>query len=178
MIAGNKISLKAVERKDLEQLRNWRNNINFRKYFREFKEISDYEQEKWFDDKIKKDDKTIMFSIRDLKNNVLIGCCGLVYINWKDRHADLSLYIGKNDLYIDDNGLAEESCKLLLDYAFSDIGLNKVWTEIYEFDQKKYNLFEKIGFSQDGILRQNYWFEGKWWNSIILSVLNKDYTNK
>jgi len=178
MIVGNKISLNAVERKDLEQLRNWRNNINFRKYFREFKEISDYEQEKWFDDKIKKDDKTIMFSIRDLKNNVLIGCCGLVYINWKDRHADLSLYIGKNDLYIDDNGLAEESCKLLLDYAFSDIGLNKVWTEIYEFDQKKYNLFEKIGFSQDGILRQNYWFEGKWWNSIILSFLNKDYTNK
>tara|TARA_B100001964_G_C13874063_1_gene440010 strand:- start:71 stop:607 length:537 start_codon:yes stop_codon:yes gene_type:complete len=178
MIAGNKISLKAVERKDLEQLRNWRNNINFRKYFREFKEISDYEQEKWFDDKIKKDDKTIMFSIRDLKNNVLIGCCGLVYINWKDRHADLSLYIGKNDLYIDDNGLAEESCKLLLDYAFSDIGLNKVWTEIYEFDQKKYNLFEKIGFSQDGVLRQNYWFEGKWWNSIILSFLNKDYINK
>ena len=72
-----------------------------------------------------------MFSIRELKNNVLIGCCGLVYINWKNSHADLSLYIGKKDLYIDDNGLAEESCKLLLDYAFSDIGLNKVWTEIY-----------------------------------------------
>ena len=62
-----------------------------------------------------------MFSIRDLKNNVLIGCCGLVYINWKDRHADLSLYIGKNDLYIDDNGWGNTSPS-----AFSNISSNEL----------------------------------------------------
>ena len=47
-----------------------------------------------------------------------------------------------------------------------------------EFDEKKKALYDKFGFQQDGLLRQNYWYDGKWWDSRILSVLNTDYNNK
>ena len=104
-----------------------------------------------------------------------MGCCGFVYINWVHRHADLSLYIGWEDAYIDNEGYAEESCMLLLDYGFKELCLNKVWTEIYEFDDKKKALYDKFGFQQDGLLRQNYWYEGQWWDSRILSLLSYDY---
>lgn len=83
-----------------------------------------------------------------------MGCCGLCYINWVHRYSDLSLYIGKDKCYIDDAGIAEESCKLLFDYAFNELGLNKIWTEIYEFDYKKYDLYKKIGFQQDGFFKR------------------------
>ena len=74
---------------------------------------------------------------------------------------------------IDNEGYAEESCQLLLDYGFKELCLNKVWTEIYEFDDKKKALYGKFGFQQDGLLRQNYWYDGKWWDSRILSLLKK-----
>ena len=174
MLKGEKISLYAIEREDLQQLRDWRNNPEFRKHFREYRELNMHQQEIWFDEKVVKDNSTLMFSIKD-NSGELLGCCGFVYINWIHRHADLSLYIGRQDAYIDEEGYAEESCRLLLDYGFNELCLNKVWTEIYEFDDKKKTLYDMFGFKQDGLLRQNYWYDGKWWDSRILSILHQEF---
>jgi RimJ/RimL family protein N-acetyltransferase len=174
MLKGEKISLYSVESGDLQQLMDWRNNPDFRKYFREFRELNMAQQIKWFEEKVIKDNTTLMFSVRRNSDNELLGCCGFVYINWVHRHADLSLYIGWKDVYIDNEGYAVESCRLLLDHGFKELCLNKVWTEIYEFDEKKKALFEKFRFHQDGLLRQNYWHEGKWWDSRIISLLSND----
>jgi len=175
MIKGKLIGLVAVEREDLKQLLDWRNNIEFRKHFREYRELSMANQEEWFEKKVLKDSTTMMFSVRRLSDNELIGVCGFVYINWVHRHADLSLYIGWNNKYIDEDGYAEDTCRELLRYGFHELALNKVWTEIYEFDIKKKKLYDKIGFSQDGLLRQNYFYDGKWWDSRILSILSNEF---
>ena len=175
MLVGKKVSLHPVEHEDLNQIKDWRNNTEFRKHFREYRGLNMRQQEIWFEDKVVKDPNTLMFSIRKVDDNQLVGCCGYVNINWVHRYADLSLYTGWQDAYIDEDGYAEESCRLLLDYAFNELGLNKVWTEIYEFDEKKKALYDKFGFQQDGLLRQNYWYDGKWWNSRILSLLIREY---
>jgi RimJ/RimL family protein N-acetyltransferase len=175
MIKGKLVGLTAVEKEDLKSLKDWRNNTEFRKHFREYRELNMAMQEKWFEQKVVNDSTTMMFSIKRLSDNELIGCCGFVYINWVHKHADLSLYIGWKDAYIDDKGYAKEACDLLLNYGFNELGLNKVWTEIYEFDTKKKKLYDKFGFHQDGLLRENYFYDGKWWNSRILSILAKDY---
>lgn len=175
MLKGKLVGLVAIEKEDLKQLRDWRNNTKFRKHFREYRELNMTMQEKWFEQKVANDPTTIMFSIRSLSDNELLGCCGFVYINWVHRHADLSLYIGWKDEYIDDIGYAEESCKLLFDYGFNELNLNKIWTEIYEFDTPKKKLYDRLGLAQDGLLRQNYFYDGKWWDSRIMSILADDF---
>lgn len=175
MLAGKKICLKAVERKDLKQLLEWRNKPEFRKHFREYRELSMAQQEKWYEEKVMRDSSTMMFGIRRLNDNSLLGCCGFVYISWVYRHADISLYIGWNDSYIDNRGYAEESVRLLLDYGFKELGLNKIWTEIYIFDKKKKRLYDKFGFKVDGVLRQNCFHDGKFWDSYILSILASEW---
>lgn len=177
MLKGKLIGLTAVEKGDLKSLMEWRNNPEFRKHFREYRELNMSMQERWFDQKVMNDSSTMMFSIRRLSDNELLGCCGFVYINWVHRHADLSIYIGWNDSYIDKNGYAEESCEILFRYGFKELGLNKIWTEIYEFDEKKWELYRKLGFKQDGMLRENYFYDGKWWGSRMISLLAKEYDN-
>lgn len=178
MIKGNSVGLTAIEKSDLETLRNWRNNPEFRKYFREYRELNTVQQEIWFEQKVLNDPSTIMFSIRKIPDSDLIGCCGLAYINWVHRHADLSLYIGLDDSYIDKKGYAHESCALLFQYGFDQLGLNKIWTEIYEFDYQKKELYEQLGLKVDGVLRENYFYDGRWWNSLIYSVTASDYHMK
>lgn len=175
VIYGEKIYLTTIEEEDLEQLRYWRNLPQFRKYFREYREISKTMQKKWFENIVNNDNTTIMFAIRDISTDELLGCCGLCYINWVNRYSDLSLYIGKSESYIDNEGIAEEACKLLFHYGFGEIGLNKIWTEIYEFDNKKYDLYKKFNFHQDGFLRKQYFYDGKWWGSYLLSLLNEEF---
>ena len=60
-------------------------------------------------------------------------------------------------------------------YGFSELGLEKIWTEIYEFDKPKYELYQELGFHEDGILRKQYFHDGKWWNSYMLSLLNEEF---
>lgn len=178
MLQGKFVQLDAIDKEDLPSLKKWRNNPEFRKHFREYRELNNDMQLKWYEAKVVNDNTTEMFAIRGADSQELLGCAGLAYINWVHRHADLSLYIGWQDSYIDDHGYAEDSCRLLLGYAFKEVGLNKVWTEIYEFDYKKKALYDKLGFQQDGMLRQNYFYEGRWWDSRILSILAADYDVK
>ena len=175
MLKGKKVYLTSIEKDDLEQLRNWRNREDYRKYFREYREISRDMQMAWYESKVLKDNSTIMFAIRSNETDSLLGCCGLCYINWVNRHADLSLYIGYENSYIDDMGYAEEACKLLFDYGFKELALNKIWTEIYEFDEKKLSLYDKLGFERDGFLREQYYHDGKWWGSYMLSLLEREW---
>lgn len=173
MLKGNKIILYSIEKTDLPQLKEWRNNPDFRKNFREYREINDEMQNIWFEKFVVNDKNTIMFSIKDNHSRELLGCCGLCYINWVHRHADLSFYIGKDNLYVD-NVYAPDAVDVLINYGFNELGLNKIWTEIYEFDTKKINFLQKYGFKKDGQLRENYFYDGKWWDSYILSFLKNN----
>ncbi|MEY8764936.1 MULTISPECIES: GNAT family N-acetyltransferase [Clostridium] len=175
MLKGKKVYLAAVERNDLALFMNWRNREDFRKYFREYREINCDMQNNWYESKVLNDSSTIMFSIKRIDDNRLLGCCGLCYLNWIYRYAEISIYIGLDNVYIDNKGYAEESCKLLFEYGFNNLGLNKIWTEIYEFDALKKQLLDKFNFHLDGVLRENYFYNGKWYNSFILSLLNKEF---
>ncbi|MFC1652397.1 GNAT family N-acetyltransferase [Planctomycetota bacterium] len=174
MLKGSSVALTSVEREDLASLMAWRNNTEFRKHFREFRELNRAAQERWFETQVLGNPDVIMFAIRRLADGELLGCCGFVYINWIHRHADLSLYIGWEDAYIDDQGYGYDACDVLLRHGFNELGLNKVWTEIYSFDTKKHKLYDRFGFHLDGKLRQNYFYDGKYWDSLILSLLAEE----
>jgi RimJ/RimL family protein N-acetyltransferase len=178
MIVGKKVSLRAVESKDLEQLRDWRNIEGFRKNFREHRELSMLNQQVWFE-KMTASANDYMFSIVNSDTQELIGAGGLLYINWVIRSADYSFYIGKDGQYIDQEGYAEEATRLLLKYGFEQLNLNKVWMELYEFDQAKIDFFTgKFAFKKDGVLRQNCFKDGKYHDSFLISLLKSEYSAK
>lgn len=177
MIKGKLVGLRAVEKEDLPILRDWRNDTNFRRNFREVKELGLYNQEKWFE-KVNNSPNDFMFVIVDLKTNEPIGACGLLYVNWVIRSGDFSFYIGKDNLYIDEQGIAKDAAQVLIDYGFKNLNLNKIWMELYEFDLKKIEFFTKLfQFKQDGVLRDNCFEDGRYWDSIIISLLKRAYSN-
>lgn len=178
MIKGEKTGLRAIEKDDLQYLRDWRNIAEFRRNFREVKELNMQNQENWFN-KVIVSPNDFMFTVVDLENNKPIGAAGLLYINWVIRSADFSFYIGKDNLYIDDKGYALDSARLLIDYGFKNLNLNKIWMELYEFDHKKIEFFTKhFSFKQDGMLRENCFEDGRYYNSIIISLLQKEHLPK
>lgn len=175
MIKGKLVGLRAVEREDLKIMRDWRNLSEFRKNFREYRELNMEMQIKWFEKYVVEDKNTLMFIIERLKDSKTIGVCGLVYINWVIRSADISFYIGERNVYIDSAGCADEALNLLMKYAFNQLNMHKLWTELYEFDTKKIIFFEKYKFKKDAILRDNCFEDGKYWNSYIYSLLHDEF---
>ena len=176
MIKGKHVGLRAVEREDLKLLRDWRNISNFRKNFREVRELSLADQEKWFESLQETRHINFMFTIVRIEDNKPIGACGLLYTSWIVRSADFSFYIGDNEAYIDEQGLASEAASLLIEFGFESLNLNKIWMELYEFDDKKLEFFKnQFKFKEDGRLRQNCFEKGKYWDSFIISLLKKEW---
>lgn len=175
MIKGNLVGLRAVEITDLETLRNWRNNPAFRRNFREVREINMQNQQAWFE-RTNASANDFMFVFENLESGETVGAGGLLYTNWIIRSADFSFYIGFENSYIDEKGFAEDAAALLIKYGFENLNLNKIWMELYEFDERKIKFFtEKFGFVREGTLRDNCFEDGKYWNSYIYSLLRREY---
>jgi RimJ/RimL family protein N-acetyltransferase len=172
MIKGKLTSLRAIEKDDLAQLLIWRNENEFRKYFREYRELNYEQQLSWFNQKVNNDISTRMFSIIDNHGN-LLGAAGLCYIDWINRTADFSIYIGRDGLYID-KYFAPDAARTMIKYGFEELGLNRLWSEIYSFDNAKISFFNELGFHLDGRHRQTHWAENAWHDSLIFSLLARD----
>ena len=175
MLNGTVTGLRAIEREDLPHLLAWRNRPEYRRYFREYRELGHSQQSNWFESQVIKDDRTIMFAIIDLASERLLGACGLCYIDWVNRNADFSIYIGADNLYIDEL-LAPDAALTMARYAFHELALHRLWSEIYDFDHSKKQFFEKMGFTLDGRHRQTHWGEGKWHDSLFYGLLQDDFT--
>lgn len=144
MLRGKYTGLRAVERKDLARLLEWRNMPEYRMYFREYRELGWDNQERWFESNVLSDEHTRMFSIVKPDNGELIGACGLCYIDWVNQCADFSIYVGKGNVYIDDF-YAIDAAKVLMSYGFDELNLYRLWCEIYGIDEKKKQMLENLG---------------------------------
>jgi RimJ/RimL family protein N-acetyltransferase len=173
VIEGRHTGLRAIEEADLPQLLAWRNRPELRRYFREVRELNSTQQRQWFDTRVNGDASTRMFAIVERSSGRLLGACGLCYIDWVNRTADFSIYIGAEGLYIDER-LAPDAAITMIGYAFGELGLNRLWSEIYAFDKAKTAFFQRLGFALDGRHRQTHWAEGAWHDSLYFSLLASD----
>tara|TARA_R100001443_G_scaffold115277_1_gene132671 strand:+ start:127 stop:657 length:531 start_codon:yes stop_codon:yes gene_type:complete len=170
---NKEIGIRAIEKTDLALIKSWRNNELLRQYFREYRDFSMTQKENWYNDMIT-NNKFEMFVIKDCVDNQDIGVTGITYIDWVNRHGDVHFYIGKNGEWIDEK-YSPEAIKLILDYGFKTLNLNKLWAEIYEIDNKKLDFFKSLGFNIDASLREHYFHNGKYYTSHILSLLRSEY---
>jgi RimJ/RimL family protein N-acetyltransferase len=177
MLTGKYVALRTIEREDLPTLLAWRNQPHFRRFFREYRELSIDHQNDWYENIVLKDKAVQMFSIISKEDNSLLGAAGLCYIDSINHSADLSIYIGHDDLYIDDH-YAVDAANILLNYGFCELNLHRIWAEIYSIDIKKKRFFNHLGFTLEGTHRQTHWTEGCWVDSEFYGLLVNEFIKK
>ena len=176
MIKGKKIILDTINPEDIEWMRNQRNDPALRKYFREWKDISKDQQENWYKSRGNNTDpKHIYFAIRLRSTGELVGCTGLLYIDWRLRSAEFSVFV---DFEQRGRGLGKETLMMLFDFGFREANLHKIWAEVYDFN-KAVDIYTKaLGMTVDGKLRHSTFHDGKYYDSIMLSILESEWFEK
>ncbi|AUG78404.1 Acetyltransferase [Kitasatospora sp. MMS16-BH015] len=74
-----------------------------------------------------------------------------------------------------DRGLGTEAIRLLLDHAFTRVGLHRVSLTVLEFNPRARRVYEKVGFVAEGVLRDDLWYDGAWYDSTVMSVLAHEW---
>ena len=74
------------------------------------------------------------------------------------------------------NGYGCESVSAVLDFAFNKCSFNKVSATVTEGNNSSYKLLERLGFKQEGIIRENYKIADVWYNDVLYGLLKSEYT--
>jgi diamine N-acetyltransferase len=101
-----------------------------------------------------------------------IGSIGLEQVNRQHRQAEFYITIGE-PRYFGFSG--SQATRLLLDYAFLQLGLNKVWTKTETTNTAAIVLCTRLRFQFEGILRQEYIGQGPPRDAVRLSLLASEY---
>jgi RimJ/RimL family protein N-acetyltransferase len=182
MLIGNKIILDAIEKKDLEWMRYHRNDPNLRKYFREFKDISPLRQQEWYEtDGSNTNHSHIYFKIMSKHTkrageawdySKIVGVCGLTNTNWVARRTELSVYVAPEH---QGKGLAKDALVVMYNYAFDDLNMHSIYAEVYDNNPAVDFYINALGMTKDGVIRDTYYNDGKYGNSVMLTLLKDEW---
>lgn len=93
-----------------------------------------------------------IFGIEDKKGK-FIGEIEIDHIKWKEKQAELFLYIGEEDLW--GKGYGFDALKTFLNYIFSIKNFKCIYLRVYEHNERAIRCYEKCGFKKRGILKFN-----------------------
>lgn len=105
------------------------------------------------------------------ETNQRLGTCG--FHNWDKRNNKVEIgcdllpeYWGK--------GYMSEALSKALDFAFREMKVNRISAHVHVKNTRSMKLLEKLGFKKEGILREEYFFRGKYHDHYLYSLLRSD----
>ena len=172
MIKGKKIQLVPLEKEDLAKSRSWVNDEILSSRMLRVLPVTQVEQEKWYQDIIQSSSK-IVFAIKTLDHDKHVGNTGLYHIDWIHRRSEFWILIGEEDYT--GQGIGTEVLSLMKRYTFNNLNLNKLYLNVGTDNKEAIDLYKKLNFVQEGILREHYYIEGKYLDIITMAILRKDF---
>ena len=103
-----------------------------------------------------------------------VGVIGLMNVSEANASADLSIIVGSAGDR--DQGVGTEAMRLLLGYAFEELGLNRVGLSVFDFNEPAISAYEKVGFSHEGRLRKAIRRDDSFHDAILMSVLAEEWS--
>lgn len=102
-----------------------------------------------------------------------IGAISLYDIDYENRKAEFGrFYIGEESKLR--KGYAREALKMVLNYAFKDLELNKVYLETYEGNLAT-KLYKDAGFVDEAILKKHILRKDKFIDVMRMCIFKEDY---
>ncbi len=105
-------------------------------------------------------------------NGPLIGNCGIRRKPDNDWEADVCYEL---DPRYWGAGYATEAARALVNFGFQDLGLSRISSWCVAANAASARVLERLGFRQEGRLRRNECFKGRWWDTLLFALLRDEW---
>ncbi|MEO8632351.1 MAG: GNAT family protein, partial [Chloroflexota bacterium] len=102
-----------------------------------------------------------------------IGATGIHGIDWLNAHGTTGIVIGAKEQW--GKGYATEAMRLRTRYAFRDLNLHKLMTEVFVGNVASRRALEKNGYRSIGTSRDHFFTLGRWQDIWLGEVLREDW---
>src|SRR5690606_15122000 len=107
--------------------------------------------------RVQKDE--VIWVIADLEDSC-VGHVGFYQIDYRIRKAEFAIMIGDKSLW--NRGLGSQITGAVLDFGFRQLNLHRIYLNVLASNQRAIHLYKKIGFQQEGILRDCQFRNGQY----------------
>jgi RimJ/RimL family protein N-acetyltransferase len=134
------------------------------------------EEQSWYEARVMAAGRTEeSFTIYERESMQPIGTTSWNEINYRQRTATYGILIGEPSYR--GRGLGTEVTRLMLDYAFTVLGMHNVLLNVWEFNPAGQRAYTKAGFRECGRRHQCGFAAGKWWDMVYMECLSTDFSS-
>ena len=113
------------------------------------------------------------FAIHRKSEEEPIGVISLMNLSKANASADLSIIVGAAEDR--DKGLGTEAIRVILRYAFEELGLDRVALSVFEFNEPAIRAYEKLGFQKEDRIPRAVYRDGEWQDAILMRILASEW---
>lgn len=155
-----------------QEVRNWRNQENVKKFMYTDHSITQEEHNNWINS-LKSNNKTKVFIV--FINSQAEGIASINAINTTHKNAEWAFYLHDEDKRGGTGVLIEYT---ILNYVFDEMKIEKLNCEVLEINQAVIKLHQKFGFVQEGIRRKNIIKNGNRIDVYLLGITKEEWKEK
>jgi RimJ/RimL family protein N-acetyltransferase len=176
MLKGKSVLLRPVKRSDISYFLKWFNDPEVIQYLGMYLPMTEMAEEKFIEELGTTRARTdALFVIEVIEGNSTkpIGNCGLHGINSKDNHATFGIVIGEKDYW--NKSYGTEAARLLINYGFQQLNVHRISSSAVAFNERSIRLHKKVGFREEGRLRQRMFKNGQYHDLVQFGILREDW---
>jgi RimJ/RimL family protein N-acetyltransferase len=115
----------------------------------------------------------LLFAVRTLAEEKLIGFVALDGISWTDRDSYVAIGIGEPDFW--GRGYGSDAMCLMLRYAFTELNLHRISLTVYAYNLRGIRSYEKCGFKHEGCIREFILRDGQRSDMLHMGILRSEW---
>jgi len=173
VLEGSRVTLRRHVPENLAAFRRWYSDPEIARLAR-YQEapMRPDEIERFFAARVVGDDALAM-AIHELATDRLVGTCAFSQLDGDNGSALYHITIGEKDAW--GRGYGTEATRLMLDHAFGTLGLHRIALFVFEFNERAIRAYRRCGFVIEGRARESIYRDGRWWDELAMSVLERDW---
>ncbi len=178
MISGAHIRLRPIEREEVPLLARWFNDPEITQWIRITYPMALGEEERWYEQMLQRPPELhpLMIDVETDEGWLPIGNCGFNQVSWVDRSAEVGIVIGEKRFW--SKGHGGSALRLMLRFGFDHLNLNRICLEVHADNARGIRSYEKAGFVHEGRKRQDTYKNGKYEDTLIMSVLRSEWVDR
>lgn len=173
-LENEKIGLRHLSANDIKGgYGEWLNSSEVCKYNSHHKYPVDKEELIDFIASVKEDRSSIVLAVDEKTSHIHIGNISLQEIDFISRQAEIAFLFGEVSYW--GNGYATMAAQLIIDHAFKELGMNRIYFGTAENNIGMQKVGEKLGFHKSGVRRQALYRNGKFWDIYDYDMLADEW---
>jgi RimJ/RimL family protein N-acetyltransferase len=173
-IAGNLVAVGPLRRDLIPTYHRWHNDVATLRTYSLPLPTTLEQEEALYVELTGASDKAF-FTVYEQLSWQAVGMTYLTDIDHRHRSAEFGVLIGEPSCR--GKGYGTETTRLMLDFAFTALGLHNIILTVYAFNLAGRRAYERAGFREVGRRRQSHWMAGQFWDEIIMDCLATEFTN-